>query len=342
VTPSRRFYYGWNIAYTLALTELVSWGILYYAFSVMLTPMQREFGWDSGALTGAFSLALLVSGLAAFPVGRWLDRYGARIIITAGSCAGVALVLAWSQVTTIAGFYLIWLLIGLTTALVLYEPAFTVIANWFIRKRARALTVLTFGGGLASVVFVPLTEWLSSTYGWRPDGETRSLEAAPSPPESSVSARAAVCGSAFWWLALAFTLSTFASLSITVHLIPYLTGRGFSASFAAAALGLIGGSQIPGRLLFTPLGERFSRRLLTAALFAMQAAALLILIAVPTETGVILFAIIFGSGAGASSPARAALLAELYGAAHYGSISGAQTLDQGLCAADAAVMRRAV
>jgi len=411
-------YYGWHIAFTLAITEMVSWGILFYAFSVVLKPLQAELGWDQGTITGAFSLALLVSGIAAIPVGRWLDRYGSRAIMTLGSCAGVVLVLAWSQVMTIPGFYAVWFLIGITVSTVLYDPAFTVVANWFIRKRAQALTIVTFGGGLASVVFVPLTERLVRELGWRPalvvlavilglvtiplhglvlrrrpadvgllpDGEANlttqpplrsnregevSFDAAPSTPpphplpehregeqiqqdleqhspqypdedhakmgERSIPVSKAVRGMDFWWLSLAFALSTFSAIAISVHLISYLTEQGFSTAFAAAAVGLVGGSQIPGRLVFTPLGNRVSRRLLTAGLFVMQVVALLILIGMPTESGVILFAIIFGSGSGASSPARAALLAERYGAAHYGSISGVQTLVMTLARAIAPV-----
>ena len=354
------FYYGWVIVATRGLTEMTSWGVLSYAFSVILKPLQTELQWSQSTITGAFSLAILASGLAAIPVGRRLDRYGPRLLMTVGSCAGVLLVLAWSQVKAVGGFYLIWLLIGLVTATLFYEPAFTVVANWFTRKRAQALTLLTFGGGLASVVFVPLTEWLVRMYGWRsalvilavilaiitiplhalvlrhrpaalgllPDGEipvaTPTLLKVPIKP--SITLDAAVREVAFWWLAAAFALSVFTSISITVYLIPYLTAQGFSTQFAAAALGLLGGSQIPGRLVFTPLGNRVSRRWLTAILFSMQAVALLVLITRPDQTGVLLFAVLFGSGAGASSPARAALLAERYGFLHYGSISGVQTL----------------
>lgn len=381
---SQPLYYGWHIAFTLAITEMVSWGILFYAFSVVLKPLQAELGWDQGTITGAFSLAILVSGIAAIPVGRWLDRYGSRAIMTLGSCAGVVLVLAWSQVMTIPAFYAIWFLIGITVATVLYDPAFTVVANWFIRKRAQALTIVTFGGGLASVVFVPLTERLVREWGWRPalvvlavilalvtiplhglvlrrrpadvglmpDGEVMAeanLTPSPSPKwkeeqntagldgERSIPVGKAVRGADFWWLSAAFALSTFSAIAISVHLISYLTEQGFSTAFAAAAVGLVGGSQIPGRLVFTPLGNRVSRRSLTAGLFGMQVVALLILIGMPTESGVILFAIIFGSGLGASSPARAALLAERYGAAHYGSISGVQTLVMTIARATAPV-----
>jgi MFS family permease len=356
-------YYGWTITHALGISEMTSWGILYYAFSVILTPLQAELGWAQSTITGAFSLALFVAGIAAVPVGRWVDQHGARLIMSAGSCAAVLLVLAWSQVTTVWGFYTVWFLIGLTSATVFYEPAFTVVANWFQRKRARALTVLTFWGGLASVIFVPLTEWLVRQVGWRPallllagvlalvtiplhalvlrrrpadiglapDGDPLPVPVAqPSSTgqptigegERALSPRAAIGQAAFWWLAAAFSLSTLVVIAVSVHLIPYLIERGFSAAFAAATLALLGGSQIPGRLIFTPLGGYVSRRLLTAGLFAMQWLALLILIAVPSETGILIFAMLFGAGAGASTPARAALVAEMYGTRHYGSISG--------------------
>jgi len=98
-------YYGWLVVATLGGTETISWGVLYYAFAVLLEPMRRELGWSLGELTGAFSLALLLNGVTAIAVGRWLDRRGPRLLMTAGSCAGV-LVLAWSRVTDLRGFYL--------------------------------------------------------------------------------------------------------------------------------------------------------------------------------------------------------------------------------------------
>ncbi|HEY3083566.1 MAG TPA: MFS transporter, partial [Chloroflexota bacterium] len=63
--------YGWTIVAVLAVTETVSWGVLYYAFAVFQVPMQHELGWSKSELTGAFSVALATSALAAFPVGRW-------------------------------------------------------------------------------------------------------------------------------------------------------------------------------------------------------------------------------------------------------------------------------
>ena len=69
---------AWGIVGALSVTETVSWGILYYAFAVFLLPMQHELGFSAAQLTGAFSLALLVSAVAGIAVGRHLDRRGPR------------------------------------------------------------------------------------------------------------------------------------------------------------------------------------------------------------------------------------------------------------------------
>jgi MFS family permease len=77
--------------------------VLYYTFPVLQVPMQQELGWSRVALTGAFSLALGLSGLAALPVGRWLDRHGPRLLMTVGSASAAALVVAWALVPSRPG-----------------------------------------------------------------------------------------------------------------------------------------------------------------------------------------------------------------------------------------------
>lgn len=143
--PTRTPYHGWVLVGVLGITEIISWGVLYYAFSVFVTPMEADLGWSRGETTGAFSLALVLSGVGAIPVGRWLDRHGARVLMTAGSCVATLLVLVWAWFTTLPVFYLVWAAIGLVMATVLYEPAFAVVAVWFDRKRAKALTAVTLG-----------------------------------------------------------------------------------------------------------------------------------------------------------------------------------------------------
>ena len=91
----------------LGVTEVISWGVLYYAFSVFLTPMETDLGWSRAQTTGAFSLALVLSDFAAIGAGRWLDRRGACVLMTAGLCMGVMLVLAWASASTLLAFYVV-------------------------------------------------------------------------------------------------------------------------------------------------------------------------------------------------------------------------------------------
>jgi MFS family permease len=341
----------------VSVTEVVSWGILYYAFAVFVAPMQADLGWSSVALTGAFSLALLCSGVAAVPVGRWLDRHGPRALMTAGSIVGSLLLIAWSAVESIWAFYLILGGIGVAMAATLYEPAFAIVATWFRRTRSRALTVLTFFGAWASFLFIPLSAWLVETLGWRqallalaailattilphalllrrrpedlgllPDGAAATPIDTPAAPvtEQSVNAKAALREAGFWWLSFAFAVSTFTGVALTVHLIPYLVERGHTPTFAATVAGLFGLMSLAGRIFLGPLGDRYPRRLVAAGLMALQIAGLVVLVLAPTVVGALVYVALFGAGAGTMTIMRAAILAERYGAASYGSISGAQ------------------
>ena len=365
-------YYGWALVGTLGLTATVSYGVLSYAFAVFIDPMTRELGWSKATVTGAFSLASLIMGLAAMPVGRWVDRWGARGVMTAGSLLATLGLVAWSRVQSVAGFYAVWIVLGLAMAAVLYEPAFAVVATWFRAGRGRALTVLTFIGGFASVVFVPLATWLVAVHGWReavlwlaaicgpltvlphalilrrrpadldlvPDGGLLRSETEggfADTPEPSVPPGEAIRSDSFRWLAVGFALASFITTAVSVHLVPLLLERGYRPGFAGAAMGLLGLMALPGRLIFMPLGGRWPRAAVTASIFALQALACLILLWSRATLVVWMFVILFGAGFGAITPARAALVAERYGSAHYGRIAGALAVAVSLARAGAPV-----
>jgi MFS family permease len=352
---SRPVYYGWVIAATLAVTQTISWGILYYSFSVFLTSFESDLNASRAAITGAFSLALLCSGTIAVPVGRWIDQQGARAIMTTGSIVATILFCALSWVQNLPALYLIYAGSGITMAMTLYEPAFAVVATWFVQRRTGALALITFVAGLASTIFLPLSEWLRQEFGWRtailllaallgattiplhalvlrrhprdlgllPDGaaETTVAGAPKRPIERSRTLHAALRDRSFWWMVLAFILTTLSSIAITVHLIPYLLTRGIEAATAAQVAGLIGIMQVVGRALFAPIDGRLPRYLLTALIFALQAGAVLILL-LPGFGAVLLFVTLFGATVGAATLARPALIAEHYGSKSYGQISG--------------------
>ena len=344
--PRKPVYQGWRIAWALAVTQTVGFGVLYYTFSVMIVPMERELGWSRGEISGAFSLALLLSGLVALPVGRFVDAHGARGLMTVGASLGALLLLAWSFVTDLTAFYLIQAGIGLVMAAVLYDVAFTVIAVWFQHERterAKAMLLVTMLAGLASTIFIPLATFLTQTLGWREALRVLALILAvltvplhalvvrrrpqvleATPPEPSVSLRPAEAMRmpTFWWLTCAFALDRVAIVAIAAHSVPLLSERGYSPGFVAAVAGSIGLMQVLGRFLFTPLMARVSLSTLSAFTFGLHASALMSLLVISSPWSVWLFAAAFGIANGASTLARAALIAEIYGSAHYGTISG--------------------
>src|SRR5687767_5299815 len=160
-------FYGWVLVVMLGITQTITWGILYYGFTVFMPVLEADRGWTRGQQSGAFSIAMLLSGLCAAPVGRWLDDRGPRVLMTAGSVAATLLLLALSQVTTLLEFYVVWALIGVVMSTVLYEPAFAVVTAWFERRRTRALTAVTLMAGFASTIFMPIEAWLIEQQGWR-------------------------------------------------------------------------------------------------------------------------------------------------------------------------------
>jgi MFS family permease len=334
----------------LSITETITWGIVYYGFAVFLTPMERDLGFSRVALTGAFSVGLLASALAGVPIGRWIDRHGARLLMTMGSCAAVVLMLAWSRVETLTALYVVWALMGLAMAATLYDPAFAAIVGWFTHHRDRALLTLTLVAGLASTIFVPIETALLARMDWRATLVTLAVFLAVStipihafvlrpPPRPAATGSAAAAADAhshslrealrmvvFWVLSAAFVASNFAVNAVTVHITPYLIGHGYPLASAAMTIGWIGAMQLVGRILFAPIASRFGHRPMTAAVFVVQAVSLGLLASVTRLPSLIPVIVLMGAANGMATLARASIVAEIFGRRHYGAISGAMGL----------------
>ncbi len=327
----------------LALSEIVSWGILYYVFGVLVPPMQAELGWSQGLLGGAFSLALFVSALLAVPVGRWLQRHGPRGLMTLGSCAGALLVLGWSYVEDPLVFYALFLALGFPLASTLYEAAFAALIGFLGsgRRTDLALLVLTIVAGLASTVFVPLTQALVEQHGWRTTLRILAavlalltiplhalvLPGAP-PAQASVGADGARASEAeleprrLRLVAIAFALATVAGTALGVYLVPILQEQGASTGFAAFVAGLIGVGQVLGRIGFTWLRPRYALASWSVVLFAPCAIGLVLLALEPSTVVAALAVFLFSVAAGAQTLGRAAWTLALFPVASFARANG--------------------
>lgn len=335
---------SWRLLVALGLTQVVSWGSIYYAFALLLEPLQRDLGAGKSAVAGAFSVALLVSGLFATWIGRTIDRMGGRRVMTLGSLGAVVLLAALAQVQTLPALYAIWAGLGVAMAATLYEPAFVVIAQVYRTHYRRALTVLTLFGGFASTVFWPLTTLLIERFGWR--GAVLGLAAinlavcvplhlwwlprSSGAPAAAHKKSAGGAGRRLWAdprfraLTLAFLAHYVVVSAIAAHLIAMLLARGLSPAAAAGIGALIGPMQVAGRVVefgasrWLQLGQ-----VGRVAAAAMPVSLVALLWADGSLVWLTMFALLFGAGNGAMTVVRGALPVEMYGREHYGAIAGA-------------------
>ena len=163
-----KIFYGWWVVLAAAVMQWYGAGVWFYGFSVVFNAILGEFGWARAVTAGAFSLARLEGGLEGPVVGWLIDRVGPRKLALFGTVvAGLGYILI-ARMNSLAMLYVLF---GVVIALG-YNAGFshagtTAIANWFIRKRGRALGLFTLGAGVGGATLVPLIGWLISQYDWR-------------------------------------------------------------------------------------------------------------------------------------------------------------------------------
>lgn len=337
---------------------------MFYTFALLLEPVERELGMSRAQTSLAFSLALLAEGALAYPVGRWIDRGHERAVMTGGSLAVAAGLLLLSQVQGAAGFHAAWLLLGAALAATLYSPVFAVVTRRFPGDFRRAIITLTFLGGLASTVFIPLSAWLIDALGWRHAlvalallhlglcvplhaiclrGAPRPSPTAAPHPAAGVSAgdatasRRALLRSPPFLLIGVFVIGMMAITSaIPPHLISLLRESGLPPAWVIAIPAAIGVIQVAGRALLFFFEHRFDLHLANRAipwLIPIALGALLAGAAHPVA-GVV-FVLLYGLGNGMLTIVKGTAIAQYVNREHVAALNGALGLPTALARAAA-------
>ena len=340
----------------LSLPQLITWGSVFYTFSLLMTPLEAELGMGRAESSLAFSLALLAEGLMAYQVGRWIDAGHERRVMTLGSLwVGLGLV-GHSWVTSVAGFYAAWIWLGLGMAATLYNPAFTVVTRRFPQDFRRAIITLTFLGGLASTVFIPLFAWWMALWGWRQalwalaglqflvclpvhawllkdaphsaqpsskNSDRLSLDPAQHTKEPALSVREHLHQAPFWLLSLFMVLTMAVTSALPAHMIALLQESGLSPVWVLAIPASIGVIQVLGRLVLFVFERQWDVHAANRWITALIPAGLLaLLVGGLTPLAALVFVLLYGLGNGMNTIVKGTAMAQYVSRAHVGQLNG--------------------
>jgi len=259
-----KVFYGYWIVLVAFLCLFIMAGCGIYAFSLFVKPLQADLGWGRGEIMAAFTILYLIIGVTSPFVGRVVDRYGAKQVISIGALvSGLGFVLL-SQMNSLWHLYLGYTIIGIGMAAVGPVPTSAVVSNWFRKKRGLAIGIMStaVGGGgfmvaplvgsylipnfgwgasylalaiLTWVLIIPLALWVLKTkptdMGLYPDGmeAPEAVAAAQTSPSDSsgLSLKMALVTPAFWLLTTSFLLMLFSQAGTIQSQVPHLQDIGF-------------------------------------------------------------------------------------------------------------------
>ena len=325
----------------LGVGQCINWGILYYAFAVLLLPVARDLAVSEWVVTGAFSLGLLLSAGCAPRIGRWADNGHGGTALQWGGFSSAALLVFWALMPNLVTLYVTWAALGVCMAATLYEPAFAVISRAHAdhRQRLRAIATITLFGGVASTVALPTTAWLIARLGWRPSVLVLAAVLALSTYATRVLALPGLVDTIstanavnrpadlhprphFGLTTLVFALGSLGSAALMSNLVPALGERNVSPALAASLGGLLGVMQVPGRALMMQGALSASPRRLVILCLSLQGGGLLAVATAPSPALIGVSIALFAIGSGLTTLVRPHLVHTSYGMAQAGLLNG--------------------
>jgi MFS family permease len=163
----RRLFYGWRIVAASFVILFITVGVGIYAPPVFLIPLQEHFGWSRAAIAAGPGIAALMSGLLSPLVGAWIDRYGARRVMSIGAAVMGGAFLLLGFVNALWQFYAVNAIAAVGVTCVAWIPTQTLISTWFERRRGLAMGITLAGIGFGGLAIAPLGSALIGWAGWR-------------------------------------------------------------------------------------------------------------------------------------------------------------------------------
>ncbi|HYH42078.1 MAG TPA: MFS transporter [Burkholderiales bacterium] len=355
-----KIFYGWRIVSAGGALQFLQSMLLNQAFGAYVAVLVEERGWSKTALSGAAALKSTETALLGPVLGWMVDRFGAQGIIRAGVVTfGIGFMLL-SRIDTLVGFYAAFVVIALGSCMFSNFLVSVAIIQWFEKRRARALSMLQFGGALGGI-FVVVVAWSIQTFGWRPTAFgsgvvaillgwplARVIRSRPEdhgetidglPPEPAVpgqaeapsqrmfTAREALRTSAFWLISIGHSLSLLVVSAVNVHAITHVKeGLGYTLAQASLVFALVTVGQFIGVMLGWVIGEKFDKRRVSAACMLGHGGGLLMLTYATGPVILTAAALVHGTAWGLRGPFMQAIRADYFGRRSIGMIIGLSSL----------------
>lgn len=333
----------------LGITQITAWGTSYYCLGVLAGPIATDTGWSRSLVYFGFTAALLAMGLVSTAVGRAIDRYGARAVMTLGTLLVSSGLFALSLVRTEAAYLAVWVFLGVGMRLCLYDAAFAALVQVAPSRGRLAISYLTLFGAFASSIFWVIGHFVNQAAGWR---QTLALFAAINlvvclplnwfglarreKAVADAAAASAVQASrdgpplegrtrsvAIVLFALVMSLNGFVFGVVTVQLVPLLEAAGLATAAAVWVASMKGVAQFGGRIVEIFFGKNLRAiTIARIAIGALPASFVLLLAAGGNFHAVLAFTLLMGASQGVITIVRGAVPLALFGSTGYGAVLG--------------------
>ncbi len=288
MTSKRRIFYGWWIVGGAFFLNFAGIGIIMNTMGVFIKPVTESLGFSRGGFTLYFTIAALSMMVMAPVMGKLLERFNIRLIMTVCTTMMAVSFALFSQCRTLTQFYLAAVFLGIGSAGSHIIPVSMMITNWFIDKRGLAMGIVFAATGVGGMIFNPLANWIILNYSWQaafltfglviglasiptalfivrakpadegllPYGGEAALARQSATEQGGLTATEAFRTSAFWLLALIILLIAVANMGVLHHIVPYLTDLGYSSTTATTLMSLHMAMLIVGKVLAGSLADR--------------------------------------------------------------------------------------
>jgi MFS family permease len=354
-----RVYEGWIVVGSTAFIVTMIGASFFYGFGTIFNPLRAEFGWSATATSFAFALRQETSGIASPFIGMAIDRLGSRKVLLFGLALVSVGVVAMSFMATLWQFYAVMGLIAVGTSASGGQGGLVAIATWFEERRARAMSVMTVGGGVAGLLVVGVAA-LVEALGWRgalralafmivvvgglaalnvrsrPADHPQPLDGIARPSRSGVAPRRyedwgvpisrAIRSRAYLIFTYSILANGFATTALIVLQIPFFESLGVSKTLAGTSVAVFTVTSIVGRLGAGFLADRFPKRYVLAASVGMVGAGIPLLALTHSFWPAMAVMMLVAPGFGGAIPVRPAMLADYFGTRYFGTLNGISAL----------------